>query len=160
MAEVQLILDKVPVILPISLVAVAWQLLVLLYILFDFALTVLVTCFPSDYFLRELLYHYFDSILIVILVLDILYSLNTCIIRKGVVIESRKAISFDYMFSLYFYVDIISLIVAIVQLSVNSLENYQTYYNFVVFIKIIKVYEFDKNIKRYGLKSFNSLLFY
>lgn len=117
-------------------------------------------CFPSDYFLREILYHYFDTVLVGILVLDILYSLNTCVIRRGVVISSRKAISSEYLFSLYFYVDTISLIVAIVQLSVNSLNNYHTYYNFIVFIKIIKVYEFDKNIKRYGLKSFNSLLIY
>lgn len=107
-----------------------------------------------------MLYNYFDSILVVILVLDILYSLNTCIIRRGVVISSRRAIGADYLFSLYFYVDIISLIIAIIQLSTNTLENYHTYYNFIVFIKIVKVYEFDKNIKRYGLKSFNSLLFY
>lgn len=46
------------------------------------------------------------------------------------------------------------------QLFLNSLKNYHTFYNFLVFIKIVKVYQFDRNIKKYGLKSFNTLLIY
>lgn len=87
MGEIQLILDKIPVFLPISSITVAWEFIILLYIVSDFSLTILVTCFPSDTFLGEILYHYFDRILVILLVLDILFSLNTCIIRKGVVIS-------------------------------------------------------------------------
>lgn len=160
MGEIQLILDKIPVFLPISSITVAWEFIILLYIVLDFSLTILVTCFPSDTFLGEILYHYFDRILVILLVLDILFSLNTCIIRKGVVISERKAIAADYLKSVFFIVDVVSLIFSILQLIFNSVKNYQNYYNFIVFIKIVKVYQFDRNIKRYGLKSFNSLLIY
>lgn len=160
MGEIQLILDKIPVFLPISSITVAWEFIILLYIVLDFSLTILVTCFPSDTFLGEILYHYFDRILVILLVLDILFSLNTCIIRKGVVISERKAIAADYLKSVFFIVDVVSLVFSILQLIFNSVKNYQNYYNFIVFIKIVKVYQFDRNIKRYGLKSFNSLLIY
>ena len=49
---------------------------------------------------------------------------------------------------------------SILQLALNDVYNYDTAYNFIVFVKIIKMYEFDKNIKRYALKTFNSLLIY
>ena len=131
----------------------------LLYIVCDFSLTILVQCF-QDAFLADLLYDYFDRLLVVVLTLDILISLNTCIIKRGVIISERKAIAKDYLKSFYFVVDLLSLLLGFLQLFLNSANNYQTFFNFLVFIKIVKVYQFDKNIKRYGLKSFNSLLIY
>jgi hypothetical protein len=160
MGEIEIFLKKMPLFLPISLITVAWEFVVLLYIVTDFSLTVLVQCFPTDPFLGEILYHYFDRILVIILIMDILFSLNTCIIRRGVVISERKAIAASYLKSPFFIVDIFSLVLSIMQIMLNSLQKYQTYYNFIVFIKIVKVYQFDRNIKRYGLKSFNSLLIY
>ena len=94
------------------------------------------------------------------LFLDILISLNTCIIKRGVIISERRAIANDYLKSFYFTVDALSLLLSFLQLFLNSVKDYQTVLNFLVFIKIAKVYQFDKNIKRYGLKSFNSLLIY
>jgi hypothetical protein len=140
-------------------VTVAWEFFMLLYIVCDFSLTVLVQCF-QDEFLSELLYEYFDRIMAVMLVLDIVFSLNTCIIRKGVIISERRAIAKDYLRSLFFAVDAVSLALGMLQLFLNSQKNYRTYYNFLVFVKIVKVHQFDRNIKRYGLKSFNSLLIY
>jgi len=49
---------------------------------------------------------------------------------------------------------------SILQLNLNEEKNYQTSFNFIVFIKIIKVIQFDRNIKRYALKTFNALLIY
>jgi hypothetical protein len=95
-----------------------------------------------------------------VLVLDILFSFNTCIIRKGIVITERKQIALAYIKSAYFWIDLISLIVGILQVAVNQLHNYQTAYNFIIFIKIVKVSQFDKNIKRYALKTFNAMLAY
>ena len=87
-------------------------------------------------------------------------SFNTCYVKKGVVIYDRKEIANQYIGSLNFWIDLISLLVSIVQVAVNREENYSTVYNFIVFIKVVKMYSFDKNIKRYALKSFNSLLIY
>lgn len=145
--------------LPISWVAISWQLFVLMFLLVDFALTVLVQCFQED-FLDDLLYHYLDRLLIMVLALDILYSFNTCCIRKGVVIASRREIAKQYVHSLYFWTDAFSLLVSIMQASLNDRSNYETAFNFVVFVKVIKVYQFDRNIKRYALKTFNALLVY
>lgn len=50
--------------------------------------------------------------------------------------------------------------VSILQAALNDLHYYKTAYNFIVFIKIVKVVQFDRNIKRYALKSFNALLVY
>lgn len=94
------------------------------------------------------------------LVLDILFSFNTCFIRKGIIITERKQIALEYIKSIYFWIDILSLIVSILQVALNKLPNYHTGYNFIIFIKIVKVHQFDKNIKRYALKTFDSMLAY
>jgi len=150
----------VPVFLPISLISILWEFSVLIFIIADFVLTIMVQCFVDYPKLSTILYDYFDIILVILLVLDILYTFNTCTIKKGVVIFNRKEIALNYIKSIFFWVDVLSLIVSILQLALNNRDNYHTAYNFIVFIKIIKVYLFDKNIKRYALKSFNALLFY
>lgn len=65
-----------------------------------------------------------------------------------------------YVRSSYFWIDLACLLISIIQVALNNESNYTTGYNFFIFIKVVKVYEFDKNIKRYALKSFDALLFY
>lgn len=98
--------------------------------------------------------------MVIILALDILFSFNTCIIKRGVIISERKEIAKVYLRSFFFIIDVVSLVLSLMQLFFNNTKKYQTYFNFLVFIKIVKVYQFDINIKRYGLRSFNSLLIY
>jgi hypothetical protein len=95
-----------------------------------------------------------------IMLVDIVITFNTCYVKNGVVIYDRGEIAVKYIRSVNFWVDLIVLLVAIIQVPTNNLANYSTAFNFIIFIKIIKIYSFDKNIKRYGLKSFNSLLLY
>ena len=149
-----------PVFLPLSKISVIWEFFVIFFIICDFIVTIMVQCFESYYNVHLILYYGFDNVLILILILDILMSFNTCYVKKGVVIYDRKEIANQYIGSLNFWIDLISLLVSIVQVAVNREENYSTVYNFIVFIKVVKMYSFDKNIKRYALKSFNSLLIY
>ena len=80
----------IPLFLPVSpFIIFFWEFLVMLFILIDFVITVMVQCFP-DQFLEEILYNYFDKILPAILSLDILITMDRCIIRKGVIVTSRK----------------------------------------------------------------------
>lgn len=117
-------------------------------------------CYESYYNIQFLLHDYFDRILIIVMLLDILISFNTVIIKKGIILDKRQEIASHYVRSTYFWIDLICFLLSILQVSLNSRTNYSTAYNFIIFIKVVKVYEFDKNIKRYALKSFDALLFY
>jgi hypothetical protein len=116
-------LKRIPVFLPISFITIAWELIVLLYVVCDFALTVLVQCF-QDQFLSNLLYQYFDRIMVVILFLDIAFSFNTCIIKRGVIISERKEIAKDYLRSFFFITDLVSLVLSLMQFFLNNAKNY------------------------------------
>lgn len=149
-----------PVFLPISRVSILWEFFVLIYIIVDFVITVMAQCYESYYKIQYILYDYFDRILIVVMVLDILISFNTVIIKKGIVLDKRQQIALHYVRSAYFWIDLACFLLSIIQAAFNGRDNYTTAYNFIIFIKVVKVYQFDKNIKRYALKSFDSLLFY
>lgn len=146
--------------MPIWKMSIAWDFFVLIYIIVDFVMTMMVQCYESYYNVQHILYDYFDRFLIPILLLDILVSLNTVVIKEGKVISSRPGIAHHYFRSVFFWVDISCLIISIAQVIFNDRDNYSTVYNYIIFIKMIKMFEFDKNIKRYGLHSFDALLVY
>ncbi len=83
-------MSKIPVFLPISSICIIWQFFVLIFVIADFVVTVMVQCFVDYPQLSNILYDYLDIIMVMILVLDIFYSLNTCTINKGVVVLDRK----------------------------------------------------------------------
>ena len=152
--------EKFPVFLPLATVSILWDFFVLIYILVDFVITVMTLCYESYYHIQDILYNYFDRIMVVVMALDILITFNTCQIFKGEIISNRKEIAWFYFKSRYFWVDVSCFIISVFQVGYNTNKNYSTGFNFFIFAKVIKVYEFDKNIKRYALKSFDSLLIY
>lgn len=145
--------------IPISAYLLIWSFLMLILVSADFMLTIVVQCFRNSS-ANVILYIYFDKLMPFVFLTDILISFNTCFMRNGIVVYSRKQIAKNYVQTIYFYVDIISLIASIIQFLHNSEETYDPAFNFVVFVKIIKVYHFDKLITRYALTSFNVLLIY
>ena len=120
----------------------------------------MVQCFESYYQIETVLYDYIDRFLVPIMLLDILISFNTCYIDRGAISYDRREIARKYVKSFSFWVDLFCFIVSILQVIFNHRDNYSTGYNFFIFVKIVKVYNFDINIKKYALKSFNALLIY
>jgi len=120
----------------------------------------MVQCFESYYNVHLILYYGFDNVMIPIMLADILITFNTCYVKNGIVIYDRRLIATKYVRSIHFWVDLTCFIISVLQVAFNSQDHYQTAFNFIVFIKVIKMYSFDQNIKKYGLKSFNSLLIY
>ena len=130
---------ELPLLRPISWIVVFWQFLLLLYIVADFCLTVMATCFP-DHHLKDVLFDYFDPIMVALLATDILFSFNIMAIRDGQIISNRREVAKNYFFSFYFWVDVVSLIVSILEVALNDKSNFTPAYNFIVFIKAIKTY--------------------
>ena len=97
---------------PISWVVVLWQFLVLLFLVADFALTVMTECFP-DQILTDVLFDYFDPIMVGMLATDILIGFNVIAIDSGRIISDRQEVAKFYVSSVYFWVDVLSLVVAI-----------------------------------------------
>lgn len=79
-----------PVFLPISRVSILWEFFVLIYILVDFVITVMAQCYEKYYNIEAILYNYFDRILVVVMILDILISFNTVVIKKGIILDKRQ----------------------------------------------------------------------
>lgn len=117
-------------------------------------------CYESYYKIDEILYYYLDRFMVLVMALDILITLNTYQIEKGAIISERKEIFWSYFKSIYFWIDCACFIISLFQVGFNTTQNYSIGYNLFIFIKVAKMYEFDKNIKRYALKSFDSLLIY
>ena len=68
---------------------ILWQLGVLAYLLVDFTITVMAQCFPDDV-IRDVLFDYFDPVMVVVLALDIIITFNICAIRHGEIISTRR----------------------------------------------------------------------
>lgn len=111
----------------------------LLYLVADFALTVMAQCFP-DPELKDVLFDEFDPIMVAVLAADILLSFNVIAISNGRIISSRAEVARHYVRSVYFWVDLLSLVVAILEVIFNDKSHFTPSYNFIVFIKIVKAY--------------------
>jgi hypothetical protein len=124
--------------LPVSTFLIFWYFFVLLMLGVDFTMTILVICFRNEsvsFGLRNVVL----PIMIILLFVDIFISLNTGFIRNGKIIREREQILKKYLFGVYFWIDVLAFLVAIIQLVLKSAFSEQfPFLNFLIFIKVIK----------------------
>jgi len=126
----------------------------------DLVLTVIVNCYdhgPS----RVVLFQAINYLLPVILISDIAISFNVGIIKNGKIILNRRAANREYVMTIYFYCDIITLVMSFLQIIFqNTFMKDVNIFHYIIFIKLTTAYFLDSLIKKYVIKSFNALLFY
>ena len=124
--------------LPVSALLIFWYFLVLIVLLIDYLFTVVVICY-RDEFASYIFRQYILPFVVITLFIDICISFNTGFIKNGKIIWVRKQIARNYVFSLYFWLDILAFVVVILQLILkNDFTVRFPFLNFLVFIKIVK----------------------
>ncbi len=133
---------------------------VIFYMLMDLILTVIVTCFNHDAS-EFILFHIVNNLLPIVLIFDILISLNTGFIKNGKIILNRKAANKEYFATVYFFCDVIALITSILQIGFQySFMPEITLFNYLIFIKLTTAFFLDSLFRKYVIKSFNGFIAY
>jgi hypothetical protein len=91
-----------------------WYLFVIAYMLTDLILTIIVQCFNNTA-TKHVLFQVINNILPIIQIIDILISFNTGFIKNGKIILNRKAANYEYVTTVYFYCDVIALVMSLLQ---------------------------------------------
>ena len=146
--------------MPVSAQLIAWYAFVIFFILIDLVLTVIVNCFDHSTS-KIILSQVINNLMPIILIFDILISFNVGFIKNGKIILNRKAANKEYMTTVYFYCDVITLLTSILQIILqNTVFKEITLFHYIIFIKLTTAYFLDSLIRKYVIKSFNAMLLY